>query len=231
MSKNCALIVAGGKGKRMGKSINKLFLPLRGKPVLAYTLDIFDRCDLIDNIILVAAEDEIPYCKDEVVLKYGIRKTIKIVPGGKERQESVRNGLNFLNGDEIVLIHDGARPFLNEQIIEKGIKYAEMYGACACGVEPKDTIKIKAADGFSKATPNRSDLFCVQTPQCFKADIIKKAHEKVLKEKVSVTDDTMAAEYAGYKVYLFEGSYENIKLTTPEDLLLGEKILENFIMD
>lgn len=230
MSKNCALIVAGGKGKRMGKDINKLFLTLKGKPILAYTLDIFQKCDLIDRIILVAAEDEIPYCKNEVILKYGIKKVKKVVAGGKERQESVQNGLCHIDEDEIVLIHDGARPFLNTQIIEQGIKYTKMFGACACGVEPKDTIKIKSVDGFSKSTPDRSSLFCVQTPQCFKAEIIKKAHEKVSKDKIAVTDDTMAAEYAGYKVYLFEGSYENIKLTTPEDLLIGEKILEKFII-
>lgn len=228
MNEICALIVAGGSGKRMGKGINKLFLKLKDKPILAHTLEIFERCELIDKIILVAAEDEIDYCKNEIILKYGIIKVKEIVAGGRERQESVLNGLKQINDDAIVLIHDGARPFLDEKIIEKGIEYARMYGASACGVEPKDTIKIKDSEGFSKATPNRSELFSVQTPQCFKADIIKKSHKKVLEGKILVTDDTMAAEYAGYKVFLYEGSYENIKITTPDDLLIGEKIIEKF---
>lgn len=226
---NCALIVAGGKGKRMGKGINKLFLKLKNKPILAYTLGVFERCELIDTIVLVAAKEEIPYCKSEIILKYGITKVKNIVAGGTERQQSVLNGLREIDDGKIVLIHDGARPFIDEKIIKKGIQYAEMYGACACGVEPKDTIKIRTEDGFSKAAPKRSELFCVQTPQCFKSEIIKEAHEKILKEKIIVTDDTMVAEYAGHRVYLFEGSYENIKITTPEDIFLGENILEKIV--
>lgn len=227
MGKNCALIVAGGKGKRMGENINKLFLKLKGKAILAHTLQVFENSPLIDSIVLVAASCDISYCESEIVSKYDIKKLSKIVAGGAERQQSVLNGLNAITDCSIVLIHDGARPFVSEKIINEGIKYAKMYGACACGVQPKDTIKIKSLDGFSKVAPNRSELFCVQTPQCFQLDLIKEAHNKALHEKMVATDDTMVAEYAGHKVYLYEGSYNNIKITTPEDLILGEKILEN----
>lgn len=227
MGKNCALVVAGGKGTRMGENINKLFLKLKDEPILAHTLKVFENSYLIDNIVLVAAKEEIKYCESEIILKYNIKKLQKIVAGGNERQQSVLNGLNAIESSDIVLIHDGARPFVSEKIIRDGIKYAELYGACACGVEPKDTIKIKSIDGFSKATPNRSELFCVQTPQCFKLELIKNSHRELSDKKITVTDDTMVAELAGHKVYLYEGSYSNIKMTTPEDLIIGEKILEH----
>lgn len=227
MSGNCALVVAAGKGKRMETNVNKIFLELNNKPILAHTLNVFENCKDIDSIVLVAAKNEIEYCKKNIVLKYNIKKVKKIVEGGSERQESVYNGLKAIGCCDIVLIHDGARPFVSEKTINDGIKYAKTYGACACGVKPKDTIKIRDESGFSKETLKRDELFCVQTPQCFKFDLILKAHENIISQKELITDDTSAAELYGHKVFLYDGSYDNIKVTTPEDMAIGEKILEN----
>ncbi|AGK99245.1 2-C-methyl-D-erythritol 4-phosphate cytidylyltransferase [Clostridium pasteurianum] len=228
MGKNCAIIVAGGKGTRMGKGINKLFLKIKDKPLLAYTLEAFEKNQYIDSIILVSAKNEMEYCRSEIVLKYSISKVKKIVCGGENRQQSVLNGLNAIKESDIVLIHDGARPFVSHKIICNGIKYANMYGACACGVKPKDTIKVKNDVGFSDYTLDRNKLFCVQTPQSFKRDIIISAHKDIMNKDITVTDDTMVAEICGYNVFLYEGSYTNIKVTTPDDLLLGERILRDF---
>jgi 2-C-methyl-D-erythritol 4-phosphate cytidylyltransferase len=227
MSKICAVIVAAGKGTRMGADVNKQFLNIKNKPILYYTLKAFASCTSIDEIILVTAKDEMQYCKSEIIKKYNINKVSNIVEGGRERQHSVFNGLMASKDCDIVLIHDGARPFVNDRIIEEGIEYAKKYGACTCGVQPKDTIKVREENGFSKNTLNRDSLFSVQTPQCFKYDLIVSCHEKISSECVKITDDTSVVEYFGHKVYLYEGSYNNIKITTPEDLVIGEKILEN----
>lgn len=227
MKKNCAIILAAGRGKRMGANKNKMFLSLKEKPVLYYTLKAFSENPLIDSIILVAAENELDYCKTNIIDKYNIKKVSAIVKGGKERYNSVYNGLVNLKDCDIVLIHDGARPFINDRIICDGIKYAKLYGACSCGVNPKDTIKIRKSNGFSKETLNRKELFNVQTPQCFKYDIILKCHENIKKiNEHNITDDTMIVEYFGNRVYLYDGDYTNIKITTPEDLTIGEKILD-----
>jgi 2-C-methyl-D-erythritol 4-phosphate cytidylyltransferase len=216
-----AIILAGGKGKRMGSNISKQFIVVNGKPILYYTLTKFLKCKAIDNIILVLPDDEIEYCKKEILDKYSL-KVNQIVEGGKERQESVYNGLKACVDSNLVLIHDGARPFVSEKIINDGIKYAQMYGAAAPGVMPKDTIKIKDSEGFSIQTPSRDDLVAVQTPQVFKWSTIMECHEKIKKDKIIVTDDTMVIERYGHKVYLYEGTYNNIKVTTQEDLLIAE---------
>jgi 2-C-methyl-D-erythritol 4-phosphate cytidylyltransferase len=226
MSRNCAIILAAGKGNRMGEPINKQYLNIKGHPILYYTLKAFTHCDCIDEIIVVAAEGELDYCREEIIKKYNFFKVKDVVVGGKERQHSVLNGLKATANCEIVLIHDGARPFISESIISNGIIYAKLYGATACGVQPKDTIKIKDPSGFSLETPEREMLFCVQTPQAFKYDIILDCHKRIHEEGIKVTDDTMVVERYGNKVYLYEGSYNNIKVTTPEDLEIGRQILE-----
>lgn len=227
MEKNCAIILAGGKGTRMGKEINKLFLEIKEKPLLSYTLESFQRNKYIDTIILVSAKEELEYCRSEIVLKYSFDKVKQVISGGDTRQQSVLNGLNAIGECNIVLIHDGARPFVSQKIINDSIKYADLYGACACGVRPKDTIKVKNYNGFSESTLDRDKLFCVQTPQSFKRNVIMNSHRNALNKNISATDDTMIVEICGYDVFLYEGSYTNIKITTPEDLFLGEKILEN----
>ena len=219
-----AIILAGGKGKRMGANVSKQYIQINGKPILYYTLKRFSNCKDIDRIILVLPNDEIDYCKEEVLDKYSLKVDL-IVEGGKERQDSVNNALEQIIDDEIVLIHDGARPFVSQRIIDEGIKYARLYGASAPGVMPKDTIKIKNDENFSLSTPDRNTLVAIQTPQVFKLNIIKDCHRKVKEENLKVTDDTMVVELYGNKVYLYEGDYTNIKVTTPEDLILAEKLI------
>lgn len=221
-----AIILAGGKGKRMGASVSKQFIELKGKPIIYYTIKKFEENKNIDNIVVVLPPDEVSYFKEEILKKYSL-KIDKIVLGGTERQDSVYNALKSIADTEtdIVLIHDGARPFISNRIINDGIKYANEYGAAAPGVMPKDTIKVKNENNFSINTPDRSSLVAIQTPQVFKYKEILKCHEKVKVNKEVVTDDTMVAEKYGYKVYLYKGEYTNIKVTTPEDLILGEMLI------
>ena len=221
-----AIILAGGKGKRMRSAISKQFIDIKGKPIIYYTLKKFSENKKIDNIIVVLPEDEVKYFKENILKKYELRIN-KIVIGGKERQDSVYNALKSLKNSstDIVLIHDGARPFISERIINEGIKFAEIYGAAAPGVMPKDTIKVKNEKNFSVDTPNRANLVSIQTPQVFKFDEILECHEKIRYNGEMVTDDTMVVEKYGYSVYLYDGEYTNIKVTTPEDLILGEKLV------
>ena len=221
-----AIILAGGKGKRMGASVSKQFIELKGKPIIYYTIKKFEENKNIDNIVVVLPPDEVSYFKEEILKKYSL-KIDKIVLGGTERQDSVYNALKSIADTEtdIVLIHDGARPFISNRIINDGIKYANEYGAAAPGVMPKDTIKVKNENNFSINTPDRSSLVEIQTPQVFKYKEILKCHEKVKVNKEVVTDDTMVVEKYGYKVYLYKGEYTNIKVTTPEDLILGEMLI------
>ena len=221
-----AIILAGGKGKRMGSAISKQFIDIKGKPIIYYTLKKFSENKKIDNIIVVLPEDEVKYFKENILKKYELRIN-KIVIGGKERQDSVYNALKSLKNSstDIVFIHDGARPFISERIINEGIKFAEIYGAAAPGVMPKDTIKVKNEKNFSVDTPNRANLVSIQTPQVFKFDEILECHEKIRYNGEMVTDDTMVVEKYGYSVYLYDGEYTNIKVTTPEDLILAERLI------
>lgn len=221
-----AIILAGGKGKRMRSAISKQFIDIKGKPIIYYTLKKFSENKKIDNIIVVLPEDEVKYFKENILKKYELRIN-KIVIGGKERQDSVYNALKSLKNSstDIVLIHDGARPFISERIINEGIKFAEIYGAAAPGVMPKDTIKVKNEKNFSVDTPNRANLVSIQTPQVFKFDEILECHEKIRYNGEKVTDDTMVVEKYGYSVYLYDGEYTNIKVTTLEDLILAERLI------
>ncbi|WP_294405875.1 2-C-methyl-D-erythritol 4-phosphate cytidylyltransferase [uncultured Clostridium sp.] len=220
-----AIVLAGGRGKRMGSVQSKQYIDLNGRPILYYTLNRFINNNNIDKVILVIPEDELEFCQREVLDKYNL-KVDSIALGGKERQDSVYNGLRKAEGSDIVLIHDGARPFVSEKIIDDGIRYAELYGAAAPGVMPKDTIKVKNTESFSVETPERSRLVAVQTPQIFNYDMILKCHEKVKENRLEVTDDTMVAELFGNDVYLYEGEYTNIKITTPEDLILAQYLVK-----
>lgn len=220
-----ALIVSGGKGVRMGSSIPKQFLELDGIPVLVRTLMIFDDVDEIDQIVLVLPERDIPYFNS---LEFKTHKPLTVVHAGKERQDSVRNGLlkaNDLDEESIVLIHDGVRPLVSAETIRSGIRYTRKYRACACGVHPKDTIKGVDENGFSSGTLDRDRYFLIQTPQCFYTKEILHGHKELLQKGKLVTDDTMVYETYYGPVYLYEGDYTNIKITTEEDLLLAEQIL------
>lgn len=221
-----AIILAGGKGKRMGAPVSKQFIEIKGKPIIYYTIKKFSENKKIDNIVVVLSKDEVGYFKENILEKYNL-KVDNIVIGGTERQDSVYNGLKSLEdtNTDIVLIHDGARPFISDRIIDDVIKFAQVYGACAPGVMPKDTIKIKNESNFSVSTPDRGSLVAIQTPQVFKFNEILECHEKIKINNIVVTDDTMVAEKFGYSVYLYDGEYTNIKVTTPEDLILGEKLI------
>ena len=208
-----AIILAGGKGKRMGAPVSKQFIEIKGKPIIYYTIKKFSENKKIDNIVVVLSKDEVGYFKENILEKYNL-KVDNIVIGGTERQDSVYNGLKSLEdtNTDIVLIHDGARPFISDRIIDDGIKFAQVYGACAPGVMPKDTIKIKNESNFSVSTPERGSLVAIQTPQVFKFNEILECHEKIKINNIVVTDDTMVAEKFGYSVYLYDGEYTILKL-------------------
>ncbi len=223
-----AVITAAGKGTRMKSDINKQYIVLCGIPVLARTIAVFEACEQIDEIIVVINEEDIKYCKQEIIDKYNFIKVKALVSGGAERQNSVYKGLCAVDkGCDIVLIHDGARPFVSSDNITDGIRGAISYGACGVGVRLKDTVKISSQQGFVESTPDRSTLWSIQTPQCFKYDIIIKAHEEAIQNNYIGTDDMVLVEKLGLPVKIIEGEYKNIKITTPEDLIIGESILMN----
>lgn len=225
MKKTVAIILAGGKGKRMGANVSKQFIEVNEKPIIYYTIKSFEACKSIDEIILVLPKDEVDYFKENIMNKFNFNIS-SIIEGGKERQDSVYNALNSIHDCDIVLIHDGARPFVSEKIIKDGIENARQYGAAAPGVMPKDTIKVRGNSGFSVETLNRSELVAIQTPQCFNFDIIKKCHEEVKSKNIPVTDDTMVVEIFGNKVFVYDGDYKNIKVTTKEDLIMCNEFLK-----
>lgn len=221
-----AVIVAAGKGKRMGTEISKQFLPLGGKEILAHTVEKLERAAGIRDIILVTGEDSIEDVRD-MTKEYDWKKITGITAGGRERQDSVRNGLRLVSADtEIVLIHDGVRPFVTEEIVQMSIETAGEMGACVAGVPAKDTIKVCNAENIAVATPERSTLWQIQTPQTFRRDLILAAYETAAKDGFVGTDDASLAEHCGYPVKVILGSYRNIKITTREDLLIGEAFLK-----
>ena len=231
--KICAVVLAAGQGKRMNAEVAKQYLLLKEKPVLFYSLYAFEQSQ-VDDIVLVVGEGEAEYCQREIVDKYQFSKVRAIVQGGKERYHSVAAGLKACEECDIVLIHDGARPFVNRQIIQNAVDGVRQYRACVVGMPVKDTIKIATTDGYIESTPNRSTVWMVQTPQAFFYDLIAPAYEKLLAQEdklkeqgVNITDDAMVAEhFTGQKVKIVEGSYQNIKITTPEDLKTAEAFLD-----
>jgi len=223
-----ALIPAAGMGRRMGAAINKQYLQLGERPILAHTLSFFEQHPRIDTITVVIPETEIPFCRAEVVERFALRKVSAVVAGGAERQDSVRNGLAVLEGEadnDLVLIHDGVRPLLDQESLERLIENVTRTGACLLGVPAKDTIK-EVADGKVVATPERERLWLAQTPQAFRLGLIREAHQRAYTEGVRATDDAMLAEWAGHSVAMVMGSYRNIKITTPEDLIVAEAWLK-----
>ena len=230
MKKNVAIVLAAGQGKRMNSKVQKQFLLIKEKPVLYYTLNAFEKSPLISEIILVTGKDEISYCQQEIVDKYGFEKVHKIVAGGKERYHSVYEGVMAIEDADYVFIHDGARPFVEEQIIERACAAVEEHKACVVGMPVKDTIKIANEDGFAAQTPDRRLVWQVQTPQVFEYHLIKEAYIKLLEEEPEgITDDAMVVEYfCNQKVHLVYGSYENIKITTPEDMRVAEVFVKKY---
>ena len=222
---NGVVIVAAGTGSRMNMGINKQFIKLEGKEIIAYTIEKFYNNSNIEDIVVVVKEDESEFFKKEILDKYNF-KNVKIAYGGKERQDSVYNGLKLLDEKcDVVLIHDGARPFVSDKIIDKSIEEAKEHKAIVVGVPVKDTIKVIDNDKNIVDTPNRSVLWAVQTPQTFDYNILIDAYKDAFKNKFYGNDDAMIVERIGYKVKMLEGSYNNIKITTKEDLNVGSQIL------
>lgn len=223
--KKCtAIVLAAGQGKRMGTKVQKQYLEIEGKPVLYYSLHAFEKSAIIDEIVLVVGENQVEYCYSEIVLKYGFDKVKTVVEGGAERYHSVWNGLQEVDDDSYVFIHDGARPFVDEEILNRAYKDVEKCKACVVGMPVKDTIKLADREGYVKETPDRSLLWMIQTPQVFETSLVKKAYAILMEQSdIQVTDDAMVVEQMlGHKVKLTKGSYENIKITTPEDLDIAE---------
>lgn len=232
--KTVAIVLAAGSGKRMGGNIKKQYMLLCEKPILYYSLKAFQD-SFIDEIILVTSKDDIEFVKNDIIVRFGFSKVTNIVEGGKERYNSVLNGLNAIEDADYVFIHDGARPLVDNDILKRGFEAVKKYDACVVGMPSKDTVKIATEDGFVDITPNRSLVWNIQTPQIFNFHMIKEAYimvvskEDELKSKgINITDDAMVLEhYNHHPIRLVEGSYENIKVTTIDDLDVAEKYLKN----
>ncbi len=230
-----AIVLSAGRGKRMNASVPKQYLMLEGKPVLSYALHIFEQ-SRVEEIVLVTGQEDVEYCQKEIVDKYGFSKVKKIVPGGKERYHSVFCGLSELSTrkemPDYVMIHDGARPFVDLEMIGRCMEAVEQDQACVVGMPVKDTIKIVNEELFAQQSPKRSQVWQVQTPQVFDFLLIQEAYQKLLEreaagEKIFVTDDAMVLETMFHRqVRLVEGSYRNIKITTPEDLEVANIFLQ-----
>jgi len=203
--------------------VDKIFASLWGKPLLAHSVDVFQQCPAIDEVVIVLSQDKLE-AGQRLVREYNWSKVIEVCPGGVRRQDSVREGLKRLSGCQWVVVHDGARPCLGVDLIERGLDLARDSGAAIAAIPVKDTVKVVSPDAFVEETPLRHNLWAVQTPQVFRFDIIDEAHRKAQGE---VTDDATLVEQLGYRVKVYPGSDTNIKVTTPEDLALAEAILKS----
>lgn len=231
MKKNIAIVLAAGRGSRMGADIPKQFLMMGEKPVLYYSLKVFQDSDVIDEVVLVIGKEYQEYCKEKILTPYGLSKVKTMTEGGSERYFSVYEGLKACGQCDFVFIHDGARPFVSEEIIRRCLNGAKEYRACIAGMPVKDTIKIVDDAGNVEDTPPRERVWQVQTPQVFEYDLIYNAYSEMMRKSVSgITDDAMVIErFSEEKVRMIRGSYENIKITTPEDIKIGEKFLKNSV--
>ncbi len=239
MAGNTAIVLAAGSGKRMNSAVAKQYLMLKDKPVIWYALQAFEQSDIIDAVVLVVGTGEVEHCRKHIVEEYGFVKVTTVIEGGAERYLSVWEALKWLyinkpfTGEEYIFIHDGARPFVNETIIADTFESAKAYQACVAGMPVKDTIKIVDEKGFAVETPNRKTVWAVQTPQVFERKLITTAYEELVRRLdelkargLEITDDAMVVEtLTGKKVKLVKASYENMKITTPEDMKLAESLI------
>ncbi|NQW21844.1 MAG: 2-C-methyl-D-erythritol 4-phosphate cytidylyltransferase [SAR202 cluster bacterium] len=216
-----AVIVAAGRSTRMG-GVDKTFAPILGLPLVAHTLNRFESSPLINQIVLVLAEDSLAQGQ-KLVQEQGYQKVAHICAGGQRRQDSVRNGLELLSPCDWIMVHDGARPCLDEDMLQRGLDAAAECGSAVAGVPVKDTIKRVAPDQMVNETPDRSALWAAQTPQVFRYSLLLEAHRTCTDD---VTDDAAMVESLGHPVKMFQGSYQNIKVTTAEDLIIAEAFLK-----
>ena len=232
MSKYAAIVLSAGVGSRMKSDIPKQYMDLAGKPVIYYSLKAFEDAGF-SSIILVCGKDDVEYCQQEIVRKHGLNKVTAVVPGGKERYHSVFEGLRAVHEADYVFIHDGARPMLTQEIIERLKEAVEKEEAAVAGMPVKDTIKIVDEESYVADTPERQYVWQVQTPQCFSYPIIYDAYKSIMQDEEEgwtlpkITDDAMVLEYAtDHEVKMVEADYRNIKITTPEDLIIAEAFLK-----
>lgn len=226
-----AIIASAGYGRRMGLRDRKQYIHIGGIPVLAHTISVFQRHNSIESIILVVPEDDIGFCKREIVERYSFKKVKDIVAGGKERQDSIRNGLSAISGSGIVVIHDGVRPFVTDGMVEGVIKVALEHGAAVTGVPVRETTKRVSDDGWIVETVDRENLWLIQTPQAFDIGWIRDAHTMASQQGVFSTDDSGLVEWMGKRVKVVEGSVFNIKITTRDDLMLAEALINIYNLD
>lgn len=223
MGKNVAIIVAAGEGKRMGEK--KQFLSIGGKPLIAYTLGPFEQSPLVDGIILVGPQEDLGFIRNEVVERFGFKKVEKIIPGGKRRQDSVYQGILAIEGDcDMVLIHDGVRPLITTKLLEESIRLCQRYRAVVTAVRITDTVK-REEGGFVFRTLDRTFLWAAQTPQTFAYELILSAYQRAYEDGYGASDDSALVERIGQRIKIMEGSCENLKLTSPEDIPFVEAIL------
>lgn len=227
-NKASAIIVAAGKGSRMNSKINKQYLSLNGKPVLAHTIEAFEKSDCISEIIVVINKNDRDFFEHSIIKPYNYKKITAIAEGGNDRQASVFNGLcHVCASSDIVVVHDGARPLITADIIQNSVEIAAKDGAACVGVPVKDTIKKVDTDSCVEHTLDRSLLWAIQTPQTFRKSILMDAHRSAADSGFRGTDDSVLAERLGYRVRMVMGSYTNIKITTADDLVFAETILKN----
>ena len=220
------VIVAAGQGRRMKLDINKMYFSIKGKAILTRSIEVFEKSSLINEIVVVVNESEADICREDIIENYGFKKVKSLVYGGEKRQNSVFNGLKEVNRKSaFVIIHDGARPFINGEIIENSLNTAKKFGASCVAVPAKDTIKVSDEEDFLCHTLKRPNIWVVQTPQTFKYEIIVKAHENANNNGIISTDDTGLVEKIGIKSKIVTGNYDNIKITTREDLTVAEHII------
>ncbi|MCG1023912.1 2-C-methyl-D-erythritol 4-phosphate cytidylyltransferase [Sutcliffiella horikoshii] len=219
------IVLAAGQGKRMKAGKNKQFIELEGKPVINHTLSVFEADPWCSEIKLVINEREKDIFK-ELLTQYPMLKVKEMIIGGEERQDSVYNGLHSIQSAEIVLVHDGARPFISQEVIHSLVEKASKEGAAIVGVPVKDTIKRVSKAGVVEQTVERSSLWSIQTPQAFRYGILKEAHDKAKTENYLGTDEASLVERINVPVHIVQGEYENFKLTTPEDLILAKAFLQ-----
>ena len=221
-----AIVPAGGRGVRMGSNVPKQFLALGDVPLLVHALQTFESCSIISEIVLVVPEDDCAYCHDHIVPIYGLKKISRVVGGGRRRQDSVLNGVQVTNPtSDIVVVHDAVRPFVTERMIADVVKAARKHGAAIVAIPLRDTVKRVNFDGLIEETLSREKLWAAQTPQAFQRDILLRAHEQGETDGVDATDDAFLVERMGLPVGIVQGSFDNIKVTRPEDLQMGQAIL------
>lgn len=221
------VIAAAGKGSRMKSFTNKQYMLLNSRPVLSYSLDFFEKINMVDEIVVVCGVNELEYCQREIIDRFHYSKVSKLLPGGRERQDSVWAGLKELGGDtNLVAVHDGARPLLSSAVFSRLVNEAEKWGAAIPGIISKDTLKVVDRDGFVRQTLDRSSVYAIQTPQIFKYSELLTAYRQSYEDDFRGTDDASLFEHYIGRVKVVEGDYNNLKITTPEDLVTAEALLK-----